>query len=108
MEVVFCTAIENPVLELALRDGSHRVVFATGSGWAHGPSGRYQEGETLVARVSFDNWLAPGRYAIAASLSSASGGLLDETAELAELNVYGPRTTGGMADLPHEFQIGPP
>ncbi len=104
-EVVFSSMVEEPVLELALRDSSHRVVFATSSDWAHGPAGRFEDGERMVARVSFENWLATGRYTISASLSSAAGGLFDETAELAELNVFGRRQTGGVADLPHEFEI---
>jgi ABC-type polysaccharide/polyol phosphate transport system ATPase subunit len=107
VEVAFSVTIDNPVVELAVRDRSRRVVFATGSGWAHGPSGSYGQGKTMVARVSFDNWLAPGRYSVAATVSSATGGLLDEAGDLAELNVYGPRTTGGVADLPHDFEIGP-
>jgi ABC-type polysaccharide/polyol phosphate transport system ATPase subunit len=107
VEAAFSAPIENPVVELEVRDSSHRVVFATGSRWAHGPSGSYDQGERLVARVSFDNWLAPGRYTVAARLSSAVGGMLDETGTVTELTIHGPRNTGGVADLPHDFEIGP-
>jgi ABC-type polysaccharide/polyol phosphate transport system ATPase subunit len=106
VEVSFGAALQDPVLELTLRDHLHRAVFATSSRWAHGPTGRYGAGDRIVARISFDNLFAPGRYSISASVSDGAGALLDASGELAELNIYGPRSTGGIADLPHEFEIG--
>jgi hypothetical protein len=105
VEVSFGAALHDPVLELTLRDSSRRPVFATSSRWAHGPTGSYDAGDAIVARISFENCFAPGRYSLSASVSEGEGGLLDESGELTELNIYGPRSTGGIADLPHEFEI---
>lgn len=105
VEATFHEVLEDPAVEVVLRDSSDRIVFVTSSRWAHGPTGSFGPGRSMVARVRFENYLAPGRYTLSASLARDAGALLDEGGDLAEVIVAGPRTTGGVADLPHEFEI---
>jgi ABC-type polysaccharide/polyol phosphate transport system ATPase subunit len=105
VEVELGEALEDPVVHIALRDAAHRTVFATSSRWSHGPTGRFAAGEVAVARVRFENSLAPGFYRLSTSVERSAGGLLDARPAAAELDVHGPRRSGGVVDLPHEFTV---
>jgi hypothetical protein len=97
--------VRDPVFEVDLRDRAHRIVFATSSRWAHGPTGSFRAGESCQVRVRFHNYLVPGPYSLSASARGRGGELLEDRPELAELTVFGPRQTRGVADLPHEFDV---
>ena len=105
VEATVRQAVDDPLITLTLRDESHRVVFATSSNWDHGPTGRYLPGQSVVARVRFENWLAPGRYTVSSSISQGRGAKLSVREEIATLMVYGTRETGGIVDLPHDFEV---
>ena len=103
--VTFAEAAADPLVEIELRDAAHRTVFATASEWAHGPTGRFAAGESAEVRVRFDNRLTPGGYTLTAAVRRAGGGLIDARSEAARLTVHGPRRTGGIVDLPHDFEV---
>ena len=105
VEVTARRPLDDPTFTLQLRDESHRVVFATSSQWDHGPTGRYLPGQRAVVRVRFENWLAPGRYAASSSVSRGPGAMLGMRDDMATLAVYGTRNTGGVVDLPHDFEV---
>lgn len=97
----------DPVFAVTLRNEAHHTIFATSSQWEHGPTGAFQAGDTVVVRISFENWLAPSRYTATPSIARAGGGAdtLDLRDHLASLLVHGTRVTGGVADLPHDFRL---
>jgi ABC-type polysaccharide/polyol phosphate transport system ATPase subunit len=107
MEVTFHAPLEDPIFAFNLLNEPRHTVFATTSEWSDGPSGRFAAGETVVVRVRFDNWLAPMRYTFTPSVARAGLGAdaLDLREDLATMVVHGRRTTGGLADVPHQFRI---
>jgi hypothetical protein len=60
-----------------------------------------------VVRIPFQNVLAPSRYNLTPSAMrpNAPGDPLDLRENLATLLVHGPKFTGGVTDLPHEFKL---
>ena len=103
--VAFGGALDDPVVDLAVRDGFHRTVFATSSRWANGPTGSFKAGDAAVVRVRFENPLAPGYYSLNPAVTRDAGGLIDARPGAADLDVHGPRRTGSIVDLPHEFTV---
>jgi ABC-2 type transport system ATP-binding protein len=99
--------LEDPIIGVTLRNEARHTVFATSSQWVHGPTGRFVPGDKLVVRVEFDNWLAPSRYTATPSIARAGGGadVFDVREDLASLIVHATRVSGGVADLPHGFEI---
>ena len=108
VEVAMHEPVDDPVFTVTLRDETHRVVFATSSQWDRGPTGAYGRGERAVVRVRFENWLSPGRYTVSSSVTRAGGQTLAAREAIATMMVYGTRDTGGVVDLPHEFEVGEP
>ena len=57
--------------------------------------------------MRFENWLAPNRYTMSPSVARAGAGadVLDLREDLAAVVVHGTRVTGGIADVPHDFNV---
>jgi ABC-2 type transport system ATP-binding protein len=106
-EVAFHEPLNDPIFGVTLRNEVHATIFATTSQWAMGPTGRFAAGESAVASVEFDNWLAPSRYTVTPSIARAGAGAdaLDVREDLASLIVHATRFSGGVADFPHEFGV---
>jgi ABC-type polysaccharide/polyol phosphate transport system ATPase subunit len=107
MEVAFHAPMTDPIFAFNLLNEPRHTVFATTSEWSSGPSGAFAAGESVVARVRFDNWLAPMRYTMTPSVARAGSGAdaIDLREDLATVVVHGDRVTGGIADVPHEFTV---
>jgi hypothetical protein len=107
MEVAFHAPITDPIFAFNLLNEPRHTVFATTSEWSSGPSGSFAAGESVVARVRFDNWLAPMRYTMTPSVARAGSGAdaIHLREDLATIVVHGDRVTGGIADVPHEFSV---
>jgi len=107
MRVFFRRGARDPVFSFWLSDEKHRRVLAVTSEHDVGPSGVFKPGEQVIAGASFDNWLAPGRYAVTAQVSYRGTG--DRIMALAEdagsMIVTGTRPGGGIVDLPHAFFV---
>jgi hypothetical protein len=108
VEVAVHEPVEDPVFTVTLRDETHRVVFAANSQCDRGPTGPYRPGQRPVVRMRFTNWLCPGRYTVSSSVTRGAGPILTVHEEIAAMMVYGTRDTGGVVDLPHEFEVGEP
>jgi ABC-type polysaccharide/polyol phosphate transport system ATPase subunit len=108
-DVHFHADAVNPSFAVALHDDRGRTAFAASTQLTHGPTGRFAAGETAVVRVTFDNWLAPGRYRLLASVAreGAQVDAYDARQDISSIIVHASRPAGGAADLPHTFQIGP-
>jgi ABC-type polysaccharide/polyol phosphate transport system ATPase subunit len=107
MEVTFHAPLTDPIFAFNLLNEPRHTVFATTSEWSSGPSGSFAAHETAVARVRFENWLAPMRYTMTPSVARAVKGddAMDLREDLATIVVHGQRVTGGIADVPHEFTV---
>ena len=106
-EVVFHEAVDEPIFAIAVRNEYGATVFATSSHWHDAPTGSYAAGDEVVVRVPFDNVLAPSRYNVTPSVArrDAVGDHLDLRENLGTVLVHGPKFTGGVADLHHEFKL---
>jgi ABC-type polysaccharide/polyol phosphate transport system ATPase subunit len=107
MEVRFHAAVEDPLFSITLRNELGHNVFAVHSGLSHGPSGHFAAGETIVVHIRFDNWLAPGRYSLMASVNRNGPGAdsYDTRVDITSIIVHANTTGGGTVDLPHTFEI---
>ena len=102
-EVRFESAAENPAFAITLRNEVRHTIFVATSA-AHGPSGRFEAGETATVRFRFENWLAPSRYTLTPWVATPDR-ILDRRDDLASLIVEAERLTGGVADFPTELSV---
>jgi len=107
IDVHFHADAQNPIFAVALRDDRGKAAFATSSELQGGSTGPFRAGETATVWVEFDNWLAPGRYNLEASVSpdGLGGNAYDLREAMSSLLVHATRSGGGAADLPHELHI---
>jgi hypothetical protein len=106
LDVRFRGEAVDPVFSIGLFDELGHVAFVAHSHLEHGPSGRFHSGEKVVVSVEFENWLAPGRYHLTASVQGdLKGALYDKREDFGTLIVYSNKPAGGVVDLPHSFQI---
>jgi ABC-type polysaccharide/polyol phosphate transport system ATPase subunit len=107
IEVRFHADAQNPIFGFVLRNDLGHASFASNTKLEYGPTGRFYAGETAFVRITFENWLAPGRYTLEASV--APDGLQANAYDLQEaissIIVHGTHAGGGAADFPHEFVI---
>ena len=107
LDVHFHADAVDPIFAIALWDERGATVFAASTQLSAGPTGDFHAGETAVVRVDFDNWLAPGRYRLFASV--ARPGLKvdpwDARQDISSIVVHATRPAGGTVDLPHRFRI---
>ncbi len=69
-------------------------------------AGSFSAGEKVTVAVEFENWLAPGRYHLTASVyRDEHAGLHDKREDFESLIVYSNKSAGGVVDLPHSFQV---
>jgi ABC-type polysaccharide/polyol phosphate transport system ATPase subunit len=107
IDVAIHSALRNPVFGIALRNEARQTIFATSTDAEHGVTGDFAAGERVVARFLVENHLAPSRYALTPMIARAGGGadVIDEREDVASLVVHGTRPTGGIVDLPYEFEL---
>jgi ABC-type polysaccharide/polyol phosphate transport system ATPase subunit len=106
LDVRFRREAVDPVFSIGLFDELGHVAFVAHSQLEHGPSGRFHPGEKVIVSVEFENWLAPGRYHLTASVyRDLNAGLHDKREDFGTLIVYSNKPAGGVVDLPHSFQI---
>ena len=55
--------------------------------------------------MSFENALAPGRYAVSTLISHPGGQIADRWESIFSFVVTGAGAGGGMVDLPHDIRI---
>jgi hypothetical protein len=106
LDVRFRDDVVDPVFSIALFDEVGHVAFVAHSHLDHGPSGQFHKDEKALVTIEFENWLAPGRYHLTASVGEDPGArLYDKREDFGILIVYSTKDTGGVVDLPHSFQI---
>jgi hypothetical protein len=110
IDVRFHAEAVNPIFAVALRDDRGRVAFATSTELQGGPTGVFRRGDEASVILQFDNWLAPGRYNLEASVTPDGLGAnaYDLRQGMSSVIVHTTRSGGGAADLPHQLQIERP
>jgi len=105
--VRFERTVEDPEFAVAFVNAEHQNVFVAGTA-AHGErTGRFEQGESLTLSVSFENVLAPGRYALSTLITHAGGGsaIIDRWERSFSVVVTGARPAGGLVDLTHDLAL---
>ena len=107
IDVRFHERCDNPIFAASLQNEAGTTAFATSTQLAKLDTGQYEAGEVATVRIPFENWLAPGRYRLIASVAHEGHALdlLDLHAE-STIIVFASRPGGGTADLPHRFELG--
>jgi len=106
-EVQFHAAVDNPLFAISLDDDRGRRAFAASTALTQRATGQFSAGELAVIRTRFENWLAPGRYRLTASVTSDGLGAnaYDLRNDISTIIVHAGSSGGGAVDLPHTFEI---
>jgi hypothetical protein len=107
MEVRFNEPIDDPIFGFTVRNEVGSTVFATTTDDAHGATGHFDSGRTLIVRLEFDNYLTPSKYALTPSVARRGTGAdaLDLREDVASLLIHSGPFTGGVVNLPHRFEF---
>jgi ABC-type polysaccharide/polyol phosphate transport system ATPase subunit len=106
VEVRFLAETHDPIFAVSLINDSGHTAFATSTQVKQIETGSFSTGDTAVVRIPFENWLAPGRYRLTATV--ARDGLGNDIFDLhagTSIIVLASRAGGGVVDLPHSFEI---
>jgi ABC-type polysaccharide/polyol phosphate transport system ATPase subunit len=105
MRVRFLADTADPVFVLTLRDPYGRPIFGASTEWDEAQGRTFEPGELLDVALTFDNWLAPGRYVLGGEIRHPGSGrrTLAVEDEAASFIVTGSRSGGGAVDIPHSF-----
>ena len=102
-DIEFERAVADAEFAITFRNDVRHTIFVATSA-LHPSSGSFEAGEVVTARFEFRNWLAPSRYTLSPSVSGA-GVELGRADDLAALIVEAPLRTGGVADMPTDFEL---
>jgi ABC-type polysaccharide/polyol phosphate transport system ATPase subunit len=106
MQVHFLSTVENPIFEVRLQSDSGQFAFATNSEAQRMSTGRFEPGTVATVRIRFENWLAPGRYRLVATIARAGlGADVFDTHMQSSIIVLAERPGGGAVDLPSTLEI---
>ncbi len=97
--------LEDPVLAAAFVNPQRQNVFVASSAGRPGGSGSFDAGQLADLTVSFDNVLAPGRYAVSTLITGASGHIEDRWESIFTFVVTGAQAAGGLVDLAHDIRF---
>jgi len=104
--VDFEQVVEDPEFSVAFVNAQRQNVFVATSTHDRTASGRFEGGTSALFSVSFDNALAPGRYALSALIfRRGSAAAIDRHENMFTMVVTGARSAGGLVDLPCELTI---
>ncbi len=98
---------DQPVFAFTLRNDVGAAIFAANTDMTVGPTGVFEAGSEAVARFEFQNWMVASTYTVTPSISrpGPGGDAYDLRADIAQLIVHGGFYTGGVANLPHAFEV---
>jgi ABC-type polysaccharide/polyol phosphate transport system ATPase subunit len=106
MKVHFREAVEQPAFTITLLDESHRPVFTTNTDTQQIETGSFAAGSEATVRMRFENFLAPGRYLLVASVARPGFGAEVLHAHMTNsIIVVADKPGGGLTDLPHTLEI---
>jgi ABC-type polysaccharide/polyol phosphate transport system ATPase subunit len=97
--------LEDPVLAAAFVNPQRQNVFVASSAGRPECSGSFDRGEIADVTISFENALAPGRYAVSTLITQASGHIEDRWESIFTFVVTGAQAGGGLVDLAHDMRL---
>jgi energy-coupling factor transporter ATP-binding protein EcfA2 len=103
--VRFERALEDPVLAAAFVNPQRQNVFVASSAGLEEGTGPFAPGDVADLTVSFENALAPGRYAVSTLITQASGHIEDRWESIFTFVVTGAQAAGGLVDLAHDIRL---
>jgi ABC-type polysaccharide/polyol phosphate transport system ATPase subunit len=103
--VRFERALEDPVLAAAFVNPQRQNVFVASSAGLEESTGPFAPGDVADLTVSFENALAPGRYAVSTLITQASGHIEDRWESIFTFVVTGAQAAGGLVDLAHDIRL---
>ena len=104
-EVEFHEDIEDPLFAFIFRNEVRHTIFVASSD-VHGAAGRFEPAHARSSASSFENWLAPSRYTLTASVGRRGDPDFEvEAADDLRADRAGGRTTGGVVDMPSELEV---
>ena len=105
--VEFTEEVPDPVFSVTFVNPQLQNVFVANSALEDELSGTFAAGDKATFSVSFDNALAPGRYALSTVVARRGSGdaVIDRWENLATIVVTGARAGGGLVDLEHEMRV---
>jgi ABC-type multidrug transport system ATPase subunit len=103
----FMVDIVDPAAGVEIYNDEHRMIVAATTSIDNERSGAFEAGEEVEIAFTFDNVLAPGRYAPVFQLSHRGSGLdvIDRFDGSFSFVVTGPAALGGVIDLPVQSAI---
>jgi ABC-2 type transport system ATP-binding protein len=106
-ETLFNEHVEHPVFGVSLRNEASQTVFATTTQRSRPETGVFEAGDSVTVRVQLDAWFAPSRYRVSPSVARQGSGAdtLDLREDMATVILHSTRSSGGMLDPPHHFEI---
>jgi ABC-type polysaccharide/polyol phosphate transport system ATPase subunit len=109
MRVAFHETVENPLFGMSVLTDQGVTVFEPNN-LDLPPMGRFEAGDVREARITFDSYLAPGRYALTPSLCKDESGLewFDRRPRMHRLLVTGTVKTLGTMHPPFELVVSDP
>jgi len=106
MDVEFMEDVDDPIFSVSLQSEAGHYLFVASTDTSHVDTGPFRTGSVAEVRLSFENHLAPGRYRLFATTARAGLGADVFDAHISSsLIVIPAHPGGGMADLPHGFDI---
>jgi len=106
MDVQFMQDVQDPIFSVSLQNEAGHYLFVASTDTSRVETGRFSAGSTVTVRLSFENHLAPGRYHLFATVARSGLGADVLDAHISSSLIVIPiRAGGGLADLPHEFEI---
>jgi ABC-type polysaccharide/polyol phosphate transport system ATPase subunit len=106
LEVEFAKPFDNPVFAVVFRNDVRQTVFVATS-LLHGETGRFEAGERVTVRFSFENRLAPSRYTLTPTVGvwDPDYRQLDRKEDVSALIVDALMQTGGVVDIPTHMDV---
>jgi ABC-2 type transport system ATP-binding protein len=96
---------QDPVFAATFVNADRQNVFVANTAKAGYSTGSFRAGEDATFGLDFENSLAPGRYWVSIVLTHHRGRQMDRWEQVFSFGVAGSGATGGIVDLPHDFQV---
>jgi ABC-type polysaccharide/polyol phosphate transport system ATPase subunit len=99
--------IDNPTLQVTLRNESRQAVFIASSDTAADRAAPLAGGRRHVVKLHFDCYVGTGRYTVSPALlrGASAMDIVDLREDLGSFMVHAVNATGGIAELPHRFEV---
>lgn len=99
--------LHDPVFAVTLRtDNGHTIIVARSD--QHGAlTGSFVTGESVIVRFTVPNWLTPSRYTLTPSIAKEGTGedALALVEDMASVVVHGTTSSGGILEVPIQFEV---